>query len=63
MHFDQERWAHGSSRDLEQDDGETGIADQDGLDGKSRSDAGKAWGWCDENARNTRNGLETATRA
>jgi hypothetical protein len=32
VHFDQERWAHGNSRDLEQDDGETGIADQDGLD-------------------------------
>jgi hypothetical protein len=32
VHFDQERWAYGNSRDLEQDDGETGIADQDGLD-------------------------------
>jgi hypothetical protein len=31
-HPNQERWAHGTSRDLEQDDGETGIADQDGLD-------------------------------
>jgi hypothetical protein len=28
----QERWAVGSRYDLEQDDGETGIADQDGLD-------------------------------
>jgi hypothetical protein len=32
VHFDQERWAHGNSRDLEHDDGESGIADQDGLD-------------------------------
>jgi hypothetical protein len=31
-HPNQERWAAGNSRDLEQDDGETGIADQDGLD-------------------------------
>ena len=29
---DQTRWASGSQSDLEQDDGETGIADQDGLD-------------------------------
>jgi hypothetical protein len=32
MHFSQERWASGSRRDLEQDDAESGIADQDGLD-------------------------------
>jgi hypothetical protein len=32
IHLDQERWAAGDRRDLEQDDGETGIADQDGLD-------------------------------
>ena len=32
VHFDQERWATGSRCDLEQDDGESGIADQDGLD-------------------------------
>jgi len=32
MHLDQERWAYGNGRDLEQDDGESGIADQDGLD-------------------------------
>jgi hypothetical protein len=32
VHFDQERWACGNRRDLEQDDGESGIADQDGLD-------------------------------
>jgi hypothetical protein len=31
-HLNQEQWAAGSRRDLEQDDGETGIADQDGLD-------------------------------
>ena len=31
-HPNQERWAVGNSRDLEIDDGETGIADQDGLD-------------------------------
>jgi hypothetical protein len=29
---DQTRWASGGRCDLEQDDGETGIADQDGLD-------------------------------
>jgi hypothetical protein len=32
VHFDQRRWAVGDRRDLELDDGETGIADQDGLD-------------------------------
>jgi hypothetical protein len=32
VHLDQTRWAAGSRRDLELDDGETGIADQDGLD-------------------------------
>jgi hypothetical protein len=32
IHFSQERRSAGNSRDLEQDDGETGIADQDGLD-------------------------------
>jgi hypothetical protein len=32
VHLDQTRWAAGGRRDLEQDDGETGIADQDGLD-------------------------------
>jgi hypothetical protein len=32
VHFDQTKWAAGSRRDLELDDGETGIADQDGLD-------------------------------
>jgi hypothetical protein len=32
QHHDQERWAAGGGRDLELDDGETGIADQDGLD-------------------------------
>jgi hypothetical protein len=32
LHFNQERWADGSRRDLEQDDAETGIGDQDGLD-------------------------------
>jgi hypothetical protein len=31
-HFNQERWAAGGRRDLEQDDAESGIADQDGLD-------------------------------
>ena len=31
-HLNQERWASGSRSDLEQDDGESGIADQDGLD-------------------------------
>ena len=32
QHINQEVWARGDRRDLEQDDGETGIADQDGLD-------------------------------
>ena len=32
VHFNQERWAAGSRCDLEQDDAESGIADQDGLD-------------------------------
>ena len=32
VHFDQTGWAAGGRRDLEQDDGESGIADQDGLD-------------------------------
>lgn len=32
LHLNQERWSDGSRRDLEQDDSETGIADQDGLD-------------------------------
>jgi hypothetical protein len=32
MHLNQERWAAGGRCDLEQGDGETGIADQDGLD-------------------------------
>jgi hypothetical protein len=32
VHFNQERWAAGDRRDLEQDDSESGIADQDGLD-------------------------------
>jgi hypothetical protein len=32
MHFDQARWAEGNRGDLEQDDAESGIADQDGLD-------------------------------
>jgi hypothetical protein len=32
VHFNQERWAAGGRRDLEKDDGESGIADQDGLD-------------------------------
>jgi hypothetical protein len=32
LHLNQERWAAGSRRDLEQDDAESGIADQDGLD-------------------------------
>ena len=31
-HPNQERWAVGNSRDLEIDDGESGVADQDGLD-------------------------------
>jgi hypothetical protein len=31
-HTNQERWADGDGRDLEQDDSETGIGDQDGLD-------------------------------
>jgi hypothetical protein len=31
MHFNQEQWASGGRRDLEQDDGESGIADRDGL--------------------------------
>lgn len=30
--IDQTGWAAGNRRDLEQDEGETGIADQDGLD-------------------------------
>jgi hypothetical protein len=32
VHFDQTRWSTGSRCDLEQDDAESGIADQDGLD-------------------------------
>jgi hypothetical protein len=32
LHLNQERWAAGGRRDLEQDDAESGIADQDGLD-------------------------------
>jgi hypothetical protein len=32
MHFNQERWASGGRRDLEQDGAESGIGDQDGLD-------------------------------
>ena len=32
VHFDQARWADGNRGDLEQDDAESGIADQDGLD-------------------------------
>jgi hypothetical protein len=32
MHFNQEQWASGGRRDLEQDDAESGIGDQDGLD-------------------------------
>jgi hypothetical protein len=32
VHFNQELWAAGDRRDLELDDGESGIADQDGLD-------------------------------
>ena len=32
VHFNQERWSDGSRHDLEQDDAESGIADQDGLD-------------------------------
>jgi hypothetical protein len=32
QHLDQEVWAKGDRRDLEMDDGESGIADQDGLD-------------------------------
>jgi hypothetical protein len=32
VHFDQRRWACGGRCDLEQDDAESGIADQDGLD-------------------------------
>jgi len=31
-HPNQQRWAGGDRADLEHDDGETGIADQDGLD-------------------------------
>src|ERR1700720_3391382 len=31
-HSNQERWSDGSRRDLEQDDAESGIGDQDGLD-------------------------------
>ncbi|SHJ26021.1 hypothetical protein SAMN05444159_0117 [Bradyrhizobium lablabi] len=31
-HLNQEQWAAGSRRDLEQDGSESGIADQDGLD-------------------------------
>jgi hypothetical protein len=31
-HSNQERWSNGSRRDFEQDDAESGIADQDGLD-------------------------------
>ena len=31
-HLNQERWSAGSRRDIEQDDGESGIADRDGLD-------------------------------
>lgn len=30
QHIDQTRWASGTSHDLEKDDGESGIADQDG---------------------------------
>ena len=32
QHTDQTRWGAGDRRDLEQDDGERGIGDQDGLD-------------------------------
>ena len=32
VHIDQTGWAGGNSRDLEQDDSDSGIADQDGLD-------------------------------
>jgi hypothetical protein len=32
LHFNQEQWSNGSRCDLEQDDAESGIADQDGLD-------------------------------
>jgi hypothetical protein len=32
IHLDQGRWATGDRSDFEQDDGETGIGDQDGLD-------------------------------
>jgi hypothetical protein len=32
MHLNQEGWAVGDRRDFEQDDAESGIADQDGLD-------------------------------
>ena len=31
VHFDQRRWAAGDRRDLEQDDGESGIGDLDGM--------------------------------
>ena len=31
-HSNQERWSDGSRRDLKQDNAESGIADQDGLD-------------------------------
>jgi hypothetical protein len=31
MHLDQTRWAAGGRRDLELDDGDSGIGDHDGL--------------------------------
>jgi hypothetical protein len=31
VHFDQRRWAAGDRRDLERDDGDSGIGDHDGL--------------------------------
>jgi hypothetical protein len=48
MHVDQTGWAGGGSGDLEQDGGDSGIADQ-GWTSKSRFAIGKWWGWCDEN--------------
>ena len=47
VHLDQERWAYGNSRDLGQDEGESGVADQDRLDEQVPFATGRWWGWCD----------------
>jgi hypothetical protein len=49
QHIDQTGWAGGSSRDLEQDHADSGIADQDGLDDQSPFRTAKMPGWSDGN--------------